>query len=114
VTLPDNPGVIHPVIAPVIKPIVKVSGFDIQDIRVTYTPADDTLSIGLDQPLSQQPGQPGEVIAGDADNNGNDGTVNPAVTAIFPTFEDFPQYGGSEGMGWGPSLTSRDPDTPTS
>jgi hypothetical protein len=99
VILPDNPSVVHPVIAPAIAPIVKVSGFDIQDIRVSYTPQTDSLSIGLDQPLSQQPGQPGQVIAGDADNNGNDGTVNPAVTAIFPSFEDFPDFGGSEFMG---------------
>ena len=77
VVLPDNPLVQHPSIAPAIAPIVKVSGFDISGIRVSYTPATDTLSIGLDQPQSQN--QPGEVIAGDADNNGNSGTVNPAV-----------------------------------
>jgi len=99
VVLPNNPNVQHPSLAPQLAPIVKVSGFDINGIRTTYTPADDTLSIGLEQPLSQQPGQPGEVIAGDADNNGNDGTVNPAVLAIEPAFQDFPQFGGSERMG---------------
>jgi hypothetical protein len=46
VVLPDNPLVQHPAIAP----IVNVSGFDISGIRVSYSPYDDTLSIGLDQP----------------------------------------------------------------
>ena len=75
VVLPDNPLVQHPAIAR----IVKVSGFDISGIRVSYSPFDDTLSIGLDQPQSGN--HPGEVIAGDSDNNGNSGTVNPEVTA---------------------------------
>ena len=99
VVLPDNPLVQHPAIAPAIAPIVKVSGFDISGIRVTYTPASDTLSIGLDQPPSQN--QPGEVIAGDADNNGNSGTVNPAVTAVpgFGGFQDPGNFGGTEHMG---------------
>src|SRR4051794_1787277 len=82
VVLADNANVIHPVISPDIAGIVKVSGFDISGVRVTYTPADDTLNIGIEQPLSQQPSHPGPVIAGDADNNGDDGTVDPAVTAI--------------------------------
>ncbi|MGE3820400.1 MAG: hypothetical protein AB7I30_13380 [Isosphaeraceae bacterium] len=99
VNLPDNANVKHPPIAPNIAPIVKVSGFDVTAIRVTYTPDDDTLSIGLDQPPSNQVGQPGDVIAGDADNNGNDGTVNPDVLALNPTFEDYPDFGGSEYMG---------------
>jgi hypothetical protein len=99
VVLPDNPLVQHPAIAPAIAPIVKVSGFDISGIRVTYTPTDDTLSIGLDQPPSLN--HPGEVIAGDADNNGNSGTVNPAVTAVpgFAGFEDVPDFNGTEHMG---------------
>src|SRR5271166_5709033 len=75
VVLPDNPLVQHPAIAP----SVKVSGFDISGIRVSYSPYADTLSIGLDQPQSGN--DPGEVIAGDSDNNGNSGTVNPEVTA---------------------------------
>jgi hypothetical protein len=99
VVLPDNPLVQHPAIAPAIAPIVKVSGFDISGIRVTYTPVDDTLSIGLDQPQSLN--HPGEVIAGDADNNGNSGTVNPAVLAVpgFAGFEDVPEFNGTEHMG---------------
>lgn len=99
VVLPDNPLVQHPAIAPQIAPIVKVSGFDISGIRVSYTPSSDTLSIGLDQPASQN--QPGAVIAGDADNNGNAGTVNPAVTAVpgFAGFQDPAQMDGTEHMG---------------
>jgi len=100
VSLPDNPNVRHPTIDPAIGPIVKVSGFDINGIRVSYTPADDTLSIGVEQPPSMQAAQPGPVIAGDSDNNGNDGTVNPAVTAIKGSgFRDFAMFGGSESMG---------------
>ena len=50
VVLPDNPSVVHPIIAPVLQPYVFNSGFDINDIAVTYTPSDDTLSIGLNGP----------------------------------------------------------------
>lgn len=99
VVLPDNADVKHPPIAPNIAPIVKVSGFDIRAIRVSYTQNDDTLSVGLDQPPSNQVGQPGDVIAGDADNNGNDGTVNPVVLVLNPTFEDYPDFAASEYMG---------------
>jgi hypothetical protein len=89
----------HPAIAPAIAPIVKVSGFDISGIRVTYTPSDDTLSIGLEQPLSLN--HSGDVIAGDADNNGNSATVNPAITSTpgFAGFMDPPDMGGTEHMG---------------
>jgi hypothetical protein len=106
VVLPDNPSVIHPSIPPLLQPIVKVSGFDINAIRVSYDATNDTLSFGIDQPASQNPGQ-GAVIAGDADNNGNSGTVNPAIPAIqnppgffpFADFQDFPDFMGSEYMG---------------
>jgi hypothetical protein len=100
VVIPDNPSVQHPQIAPSIKPIIKVTGFDISGIRVSYDSADDTLNIGLDQPLSQQPGRlTNEVIAGDADNNGSAGTVNPAVSALEPGFQEFFDMGGSQQMG---------------
>ncbi len=83
---------------PELQSIIKVSGFYIQDMRVTYTPYDDTLSFGIDQPQSIN--QPGEVIAGDSDNNGNSGTVNPAVTALVgPTYTDPPDWGGTKNMG---------------
>ncbi len=83
--------------SPSLQSIIKVSGFYIQDIRVTYTPYDDTLSFGINQPPSIN--QPGEVIAGDSDNNGNSGTVNPAVTAIESSFMDPADWGGTKNMG---------------
>ena len=96
VVLQDNPAVTHPVIAPDLAPIIRESGFDITGIRATYTPDDDTLSIGIEQPPSGQPGRPGPVIAGDADNNGDSGTVNPEVLALRPAFRDFADLGSSE------------------
>jgi len=95
VVLPDNPSVVHPTIAPVLQPYVFNSGFDIDDIAVTYTPSDDTLNIGLNGPPAS-PTTTQSVIAGDADDNGNSGTVNPNVLAVEPSFQDFPDFGGSE------------------
>ena len=95
VVLQDNPAVTHPVIAPDLAPIVKVSGFDITGIRATYTPADDTLSIGHRAARQRATRRPGPVIAGDADNNGDSGTVNPEVLALRPAFRDFRGSGGS-------------------
>ena len=97
---PTTPWCSIPAIAPAIASIVKVSGFDISDIRVSYSPYDDTLSIGIDQPQSGN--HSGEVIAGDSDNNGNSGTVNPEndlATPGFSTFEDPPDWGGTQSMG---------------
>src|SRR5262249_20106937 len=54
---------------------------------------------GIDQPASGNPGQ-GEVIAGDSDDNGNSGTVNPAVSAATQgAFTDPPDMGGSKYLG---------------
>ncbi len=105
VVLPDNAAVIHPIFATntpqqqQVANIIKVSGFDIKEIRLSYTPADDSLSIGLGQPNNQisTPARP--VLAGDADNNGDSGTVNPAVSALIPGFQDPGSLGGSETMG---------------
>lgn len=99
VILPDNPGVQHPVIGdPTLQSLVRVSGFDINALRVTYTPDNNgTLSVGIEQPDSQL--RPGPVIAGDADNNGNSGSVNPAVTALALGVQDPADFGGSEYMG---------------
>ncbi len=102
VILPDNPSVQHPVIGnPALQGLVKVSGFDISSLRVNYSPVNNgTLSIGIEQPKSD-PGNPlsNAVIAGDADNNGNSGSVNPAVTALALGVQDPPDFGGSEFMG---------------
>jgi hypothetical protein len=92
----------HPIINPSLQPLIKVNGLDISGISVLYTPSDDTLSIGLLQPLNQKPDASGNqfpVIAGDTDNNGNNGTVDPAVTAIQPQFLNPPALGGSQTMG---------------
>ena len=101
VVLPDNANVQHPSTTyPGLAALVPVSGFDVNGIRVSYDSTTDVLSIGLSQPNSGQPNQPGPVIAGDADDNGDDGTVNPAVTTLTNgQFLDFPDFGGSEYMG---------------
>jgi hypothetical protein len=97
IILLDNGTTVHPGIPADLQPIIKVSGLDINGIRLQYTPADDVLSIGIQQPDNQKTGQP--VIAGDTDNNLNGGTVDPAVQALRPQFIDFPDLGGSETMG---------------
>lgn len=79
-----------------IAALVKVSGFAITAIRLKYDASDDSLSFGLEQPDNQKTGTP--VIAGDADNNGNSGTVDPAVSLIDPAFLDLPDLGGTETM----------------
>ena len=77
---------------------VKVSGFDINAIRMFYSPADDTLSVAIEQPLNQKSTPQFPVIAGDADNNGNGGTVSPSVQAVYPLYQDYANLGGSEAM----------------
>ena len=98
---PADTTVRHPGIPADLAPIIKVSGLDINGIRLQYTPNDDTLSVGIQQPASQNSPFPNSpVIAGDVDNNRDDGTVNPAVEALRPgAFNDFPSLGGSESMG---------------
>jgi hypothetical protein len=93
-----TPNIQHPIIPPNLAPLIPVSGFDLSEIRVSYDSGTDTLSVGLNQPPSEQPGQPGPVIAGDADDNGTAGTVNPAVEAAAPGFTEFYQMGGSDEM----------------
>ncbi len=101
VVILSDPNNVVPTIAPQIASIVKVSGFAITDLRVSYDATDDTLNVGIEQPPSTPtiPSTP-QVIAGDADNNGNDGTVNPALLAVpgFSNFKDNPEFGGSETM----------------
>jgi hypothetical protein len=94
----NTPNIQHPIIPPNLQPFIPVNGFDISEIRVSYDSAKDTLDIGLNQPPSGNPGQPGPVIAGDADDNGTAGTVNPAVEAAAPGFTEFSQMGGSDEM----------------
>jgi hypothetical protein len=86
-----------------LQPFVFTSGFNIKDVRVTYTPADDTLNVGLNGPPAG-PSTTNEVIAGDADDNGNSGTVNPNINdgmggGVDPMFIDDADFGGTEHMG---------------
>jgi hypothetical protein len=76
---------------------IKQSGYAISQVRVSYDPATDTLSIGLNSPPAD-PSNPnsGPVIAGDADDNGNAGNVNPAVLALDPLFNEFPALEGQD------------------
>jgi hypothetical protein len=92
----NQPNVKLATIDPPVSNFVSVSGFDISGIRVNYDPTSDILSIGLDQPPSGS--HAGEVIAGDADDNGNSGTVNPALLAVEPNFQDLPDMQGTEAM----------------
>jgi len=117
----DIPGTIGPgfavvqnstrvTIDPTLAPLIKVSGFDISAIRMFYSPGDDTLSIAIEQPLNQKTTPQYPVIAGDADNNLNGGTVSPAILAMQPLFQDFYNLGGSECMFV--SLCLKDPNVP--
>jgi len=95
----NTPNIQHPIIPPNLQPLIPVSGFDISEIRVSYDATTDTLSVGLNQPPANIPTDPsGPVIAGDADDNGNAGTVNPAVAAAAPGFTEFYALGGAEQM----------------
>ena len=97
VILGDNGTVRHPVIPSDLQDLIKVSGLDVNGIRLAYTPDDDILSIALQQPDNQKTGQ--LVLAGDTDNNGNGATVASGVIALRPAFLDFGFLGGSESMG---------------
>ena len=92
----DNPV---PIRNPQLNELIRVSGFDIDAIRLRYTPEDDILSVAIQQPPNQKTTPQFPVIAGDADNNGDGGTVDPAVRLVQPLFQDFPTLGGSETMG---------------
>lgn len=79
-----------------LQPVIKVTGWDIEGIALSYDPITDKLSVGILQPENGKTGQ--RVIAGDADNNLNSGTVDPAVNAIDSSFQDIPDMGQSEHM----------------
>jgi hypothetical protein len=83
---------------PALAALVKVSGFNISGIRLAYDPTFDRLQVGIQQPPSQQVGQPGPVIAGDADNNGNSAVLSPAAAALGMV-ADNANLGGTENMG---------------
>ncbi len=61
-----------------------VSGFSVQDIRLSYDQATDKLYVGVNT-LG---------IAGDADGNGNPGTADPYTTS--KNGNDLPHFGGAK------------------
>ncbi len=94
-----TPNIQHPIIPPNLQPLIPISGFDISEIRVSYDATTDTLSVGLSGGAADTPTDAtGPVIAGDADDNGSAGTVNPAVEAAAPGFTEFYALGGPEQM----------------
>ncbi len=97
----NDPGNLQPVIPPSYLPVIPVSGFAVDQIAVNYDQATDTLSIGFLQPLNGIPGLngvPGEfpVIAGDADDNGNNSTTSLAAQALTPPVMDDPAISEAE------------------
>lgn len=96
---PNDPRYSIPQIEAPIRDLVLVSGFQLDAIRLFYSAETDTLQIGIEQPLNGKTGQ--VVVAGDADNNGNGGTVDPAVRERLDdpdNYIDFPALGGTETM----------------
>ena len=96
-SIPNGGTNTYPLIPPALAGVVSVSGYQINQLRVSYTQADDTLNVGVEGPLNGR--DTNEVIAGDADNNGNSGTVDPRVTAIDPGVQDPADMGGTETYG---------------
>ncbi len=101
-----GPGVKFLVNGPSVQPnipvslssLISVTGFNQSGVALSYDPVSDQLAVGLLQPNDGRTvGQ--VVIAGDADNNLNSATVDPAVLAVMPTFSDLADLGGSEEMG---------------
>ncbi len=86
-----------PIVPEPFRPFFNVSGFEIDQLRVSYTAADDTLNVGVEGPLNGRNGN--QVIAADSDNNGNSGTVDPRVLALDPLFADPADMGGTKTYG---------------
>jgi len=86
-----------PLVPVPLQGIFTVSGNQINQLRVSYTQADDTLNVGIEGPQAGLNGN--QVIAADVDNNGNQGTVDPRITAIDPGFQDPANFGGSKTYG---------------
>jgi len=92
----NTPGIVLPNTS-FFGSLIPTSGYAISEIRVSYDSTNDTLSIGLNQPPANIPSDPtGPVIAGDADDNGNAGNVNPAVLALDPFFNEYPALAGQD------------------
>ena len=70
-----------------------VSGWSIKDIRTSYDPSTDTLSVGVNTFKNSQ-GLPG--IVGDADGNGDPGGADPQTTKSGGI--DLPHLGGRKSV----------------
>lgn len=70
-----------------------VSGWSIQDIRTSYDPKSDTLSVGVNTFTNKQ-GAKG--IVGDSDGNGDPATADPLMTKAGGVEE--PHLGGSKSV----------------
>ncbi len=100
----ESPGVVYltnanppPTIPSPLSTYIKQSGYAITAIAVSYDSTDDTLSLGFESPPANTASDPnGEVIAGDADNNGSTGNVNPNVFLLDPAFTEFPALQGDQ------------------
>jgi len=102
-TTPSAIAEVPPIFStPANDPAIPVSGFTLSGIRLSYSASDDVLSIGIDQPTASS-GSQYSVIAGDADANGNDGTLSQRVQDIVDNnglnFIDSPDFGSTEYMG---------------
>ncbi len=85
--LADDPDVViidDPVNDVGLPPGVRVSGFNVRDLRLLYDPLTDTLYVGI-QTLA---------IAGDADGDGDPGAAGPALAGGVGN--DLPNFGGTE------------------
>jgi len=82
-----------------LQPIIKVSGFQMDGVALSYDPGKDELFVGVLQPDNMKSGQ--KVIAGDSDNNLNSATVDPAITALpaYSNFQDYADLGADENIG---------------
>ena len=97
VVIPSPANNQKPQIPAALNGIVNVSGFEIDQLRVSYDSTSDILSVGVEGPPNGQTNQ--EVIAADSDNNLNSGTVDPRVSAAEPGFADPPDMGGTKTYG---------------
>ena len=91
-----------PLLTETLQPLIEVSGFELEGLRLAYDRVTDVLAIGFQQPVNPLLNDGTRVIAGDADNNGNAGTVNPVILSLVDdpdNFIDFARLGGTETMG---------------
>lgn len=65
-----------------------VTGWAVKDLRLAYDSKSDTLYVGVNS----------YGVAGDADGNGNPGSVAPAILSQTPSFQDAAHLGGDKSI----------------